>query len=75
MARRWAGTVDSAIDPAVGILLHKKVGEAVNVGEPLATLHVNDPERLEDAVVVVRSAIHIGPAAPPSQPLIREVLR
>ena len=68
-------TVDSAIDPAVGILLHKKVGEAVSAGESLATLHVNDPGRLEDAVGVVRSAIHIGPTSPPSQPLIREVLR
>jgi pyrimidine-nucleoside phosphorylase len=68
-------TVDSAIDAAVGIVLHKKVGEAVSAGEPLATLHVNDHERLEDAVVVVRSAIHIGATAPPSQPLIREVLR
>ncbi len=43
-------TVDSAIDPAVGLILHKKVGDAVSAGEPLATLHVNDPGRLEDAV-------------------------
>jgi pyrimidine-nucleoside phosphorylase len=68
-------TVDSAIDPAVGIVLHKKVGETASAGEPLATLHVNDPGRLEDAVGVVRSAIHIGPKAPPPRPLIREVLR
>ena len=68
-------TVDSAIDPAVGILLHKKVGDAVSAGDPLATLHVNDPGRLEDAVGVVRSAFHFGPQAPPSQPLIREVIR
>ncbi len=69
-------TVDSAIDPAVGILLHKKVGDAVSAGEPLATLHVNDPGRLEDAVGVVRSAFHIGPAgAAVPTPLIREVIR
>jgi pyrimidine-nucleoside phosphorylase len=68
-------TVDSAIDPAVGLILHKKVGDPVSAGEPLATLHVNDPGRVEDAVEVVRSAIQVGAAAPPPQPLIREVVR
>ncbi len=68
-------TVDSAIDPAVGLLLHKKVGEAVSAGEPLATLHVNDPARLDDAVSLVRSAIRIGPEAPPSTKLVRLVIQ
>jgi pyrimidine-nucleoside phosphorylase len=68
-------TVDSAIDPAVGLVLHKKVGEAVSAGEPLATLHVNDPARLDDAVALIRSAIRIGPAAPPPTKLVRLVIQ
>ena len=68
-------TVDSAIDPAVGLVLHKKVGEGVSAGEPLATLHVNDPARLDEAVSLVRSAFHIGPAAPPSAKLVRLVIQ
>ena len=33
-------TVDSGIDPAVGLVLHKKVGDLVKEGEPL-----HDPAR------------------------------
>ncbi len=40
---------EDAIDHAVGIVVHKKVGDAVAVGEPLFTLHANDPARLEQA--------------------------
>ena len=34
------------IDPAVGLVLHKKVGDLVIEGEPLVTVHVNDTRRL-----------------------------
>ncbi len=37
------------IDHAVGIVVHKKVGEWVEEGEPVFTLHANDPERLAEA--------------------------
>jgi thymidine phosphorylase len=43
-------TVDSRIDPAVGLILHKKVGDPVEKGEPLVTLHVNDRGRLDECV-------------------------
>jgi pyrimidine-nucleoside phosphorylase/thymidine phosphorylase len=68
-------TVDSAIDPAVGLVLHMKVGDPVREGEPVATLHVNDPARLDDAVARVRSAIEIGREAPPATPLVRLVIQ
>jgi thymidine phosphorylase len=68
-------TVDSAIDPAVGLVLHKKTGNPVAAGEPLATLHVNDPARLEDATEMVRSAIRIGAQPPPAAPLVRLVIQ
>ena len=38
--------VDSTIDPAVGVILHRKVGDAVEQGEPLCTLLVNDESAL-----------------------------
>jgi pyrimidine-nucleoside phosphorylase len=38
-------TKESTIDLAVGLILHKKVGESVEVGEPLATLHVHQQDQ------------------------------
>ncbi len=37
-------TKDSIIDLSVGIVLHKKVGDFVNKGEPLLTIHSNDED-------------------------------
>ena len=38
-------TKDSAIDLSVGVVLHKKVGDRVEPGESLATIHASDPPR------------------------------
>ena len=67
-------TVDSPIDPAVGLILHKKVGDPVEKGEPLLTLHVNDRARLDESLRLARSAIRIGPTAPAPMPLVRSIL-
>jgi pyrimidine-nucleoside phosphorylase len=67
-------TVDSQIDPAVGLVLHKKVGDLVIEGEPLATLHVNDKRRLAEAQSLLEAAVAIAPEAKPRGPLILAVL-
>jgi thymidine phosphorylase len=67
-------TVDSVIDPAVGLVLHKKVGDLVILGEPLLTLHVNDRARLDEVTAILRDAIQVGSEAPARTPLIRAVL-
>jgi pyrimidine-nucleoside phosphorylase len=67
-------TVDSRIDPAVGLILHKKVGDPVEKGEPLATLHVNDRARLDECLALVKSAFGIAPEAAAPGPLVRAVL-
>jgi pyrimidine-nucleoside phosphorylase len=38
-----------AIDHAVGIAIHKKVGDRVERGEPLLTIHANDEAKLAEA--------------------------
>ena len=38
-----------AVDHAVGIVIHKKVGDNVETGEPLFTIHANDETRLTEA--------------------------
>ncbi|MDR3635371.1 MAG: thymidine phosphorylase [Isosphaeraceae bacterium] len=52
--------VDSVIDPAVGVLLHKKVGDAVEAGEPVCTVLVNDESGRDAAVALIRDAYTIG---------------
>jgi pyrimidine-nucleoside phosphorylase len=42
-------TVDSVIDPAVGVRFHKKIGDAVAAGEALCTVYYNDEERCREA--------------------------
>jgi pyrimidine-nucleoside phosphorylase len=64
--------VDSKIDPSVGVILHKKVGDRVEVGEPLCTVLVNDEPGIEDALEMIGCAYRIeeGPVA--VEPLIVE---
>jgi pyrimidine-nucleoside phosphorylase len=44
------------IDHAVGFVIHHKVGNQVEKGEPLFTIHANDREKLAEARDVVLSA-------------------
>jgi thymidine phosphorylase len=66
---------EDAIDPAVGLVLHKKVGDAVRAGEPLVTLHYNSDARLAEARQMIERSYRIEPA-PPAQrrPLVHQVI-
>ncbi len=68
-------TKEASIDPAVGLVLHKKVGDAVNAGEPLCTLHYNSEWHLEEARRLMEQSYSILPQAPPPQVgLVRRVI-
>jgi len=67
-------TVDDTIDPGAGLVVHKKLGEAVTKDEPLATLHYNDGSKLDEAASLVTSAYEITDTAPEPAPLVRRVL-
>ena len=60
------------IDPAVGIWMEKRLGDAVEVGEPLALFHVNERRGLEEAVARFEAACHIVEGRPAAVDLIRE---
>ena len=62
--------VDDVVDPAVGLVLHKRVGDKVTEGEPLATLHVNAEEMLEQSKRRLSDAFRIGAEAPATRPLV-----
>ena len=54
--------VDSVIDPAVGVILHRKVGDQVEAGEPLCTVLINDIAARQAALTLIRDAYTIGDA-------------
>jgi pyrimidine-nucleoside phosphorylase len=59
--------IEDTIDPAVGALVLKAVGDRVQAGEPLAELHYGDPSRVEQALELVHQAYAISDA--PQEPL------
>lgn len=63
------------IDPAAGLLLHRKTGDYVHAGDVLATLYTNDRTRLDDAAALFRPAVTVAPTPPAPTPLIHAVLR
>ena len=64
--------LDSVIDPAVGFVLHKKVGEPVQAGEPLLQVHFNDFTHLEGVKARLLGAYRIAQAPTPPRPLVHE---
>ncbi|HEV3041807.1 MAG TPA: thymidine phosphorylase [Candidatus Angelobacter sp.] len=50
------------VDPAVGIILHQKVGDGIEAGEPLCTLYYNRNDRLDEAKSLALSGYTINPA-------------
>ncbi len=68
-------TQDGAIDHAAGIVLFKKEGDRVRVGEPIAVLHGANMDLLETVAPEVLAAWQIGPQPPVKRPLIAAVLR
>ena len=66
---------DDTIDPAVGLEFHKRIGDAVEVGEPLCTLHYNAEARLDEARRLVETAYQIAPEKPKMiPPLIHRLI-
>ena len=47
---------EDKIDYQAGIIVNKKVGDIVKVGEPLATVYINDEEKLDGAVKNTKEA-------------------
>jgi len=62
--------VDSVIDPAVGLVFEKKVGDQVTAGERICVIHANDPLRLPPVREMIRQAVRISQERVPAKPLI-----
>jgi pyrimidine-nucleoside phosphorylase len=61
-------TKEESIDPAVGVELRRKIGDEVQQGEPLALLHVNASDHLDEVKQMIESAYTIDPSAEAHRP-------
>jgi pyrimidine-nucleoside phosphorylase len=67
-------TKEAKIDLAVGIILHKKIGDSVRMGEPIATLHVNERDQVERVKKLVIDSIQISEGRVSLPQLILDVI-
>jgi pyrimidine-nucleoside phosphorylase len=65
---------EDSVDPSVGIVLQKKVGDQVTAGEPIATIYYNSETRAQRARQLIESSCQIGDAKPAKRPLIHKVI-
>lgn len=61
---------EDVIDPAVGIVLHQKVGDRVEAGSPLATVYAARADQADQAAAVLQQAYAIEDDASPRLPLL-----
>ncbi len=67
-------TKEDTIDHAAGIVLHKKIGEHVKIGETICTLHTNRADVLEVCDIKMKEALSIEDHRPTKQKLIYKVI-
>ena len=63
-------TKADTIDPEVGIMLHKKVGDAVQPGDVLAEVYYNDERKGDEGLKRLEAAYRIGAGVPEKRPII-----
>jgi pyrimidine-nucleoside phosphorylase len=63
--------IEDRVDPAVGLVVHKKLGDAVERGEPLCTVHEGERSEARSRTSArLAQAWSIGPDAPEPRPLV-----
>jgi pyrimidine-nucleoside phosphorylase len=66
---------EDKIDHAVGLEFHKRIGDRVEKGESLATIHYNSDAKLAEAKSLIVGSYHVGESAPREKRLlIRRIL-
>src|SRR5213076_898578 len=66
---------EDKIDHGVGLEFHKRIGDRVEGGEPLATIHYNSGAKLAEAMSRIADSYYIGEEATrEKRPLVRRVI-
>ena len=69
-------TKEDVINPAVGIMIHKKVGDRVAAGEPLCTLYYDSNAQLQESRALIESAYQVSVLLQQQKrPLIHRVIQ
>jgi pyrimidine-nucleoside phosphorylase len=55
---------EDSVDPAVGIVVHKKIGDRVAPGEPLCTIHCHSDAQAAPAKTLLEASYHISTTPP-----------
>ena len=66
---------EDSVDLAVGVVLHKKVGDHVEVGESLGTIHAQTEETAGEAVMLLRGCYELTPEKTERAPFIKGIVR
>lgn len=66
--------VTDVIAATAGIEFHVKVADAILAGDPIYTLHGEDPELLQAALPLLKASVNISLQKPPSPSLILKAL-
>ncbi len=61
---------DDVLDLSAGLVMHRRIGEKVQKGDPLATIYHNDVKKAEAAQKALLDAIKVGKEQPPKAKLI-----
>ena len=68
-------TKEDTIDLSVGVVLRKKVGDRVEIGESLGTIHASDPVKAEQAAELLRGCYELRPEPIERPAFIKAIIR
>ncbi len=65
---------EDRIDPAAGMIIFKKIGDPIAVGEKIATLYTNLKNKLPEVNQLVKSSYEIGSGIPKEEKYVLEII-
>jgi len=65
---------EDAIDPAVGLEFHKRIGDRIASGETLVTIHYNSDAKLSEATERIEKSFVFGEHPPAPKKLVRRLV-
>jgi thymidine phosphorylase len=60
------------VEPGAGVILHRKPGDTVSVGDTLYEMRGDDPTRFGAALEAAAGAVRVSTSRPPEVPLLIE---